>query len=169
MFIVLFIESRSSNVTYVVLWFVNHKINWWTFKQTWNVSTCLLLLLLSPQWNICLLLDQFWLKFAIFFLYLDPGTVSRKIFNSRQPVDSIPYDHDENKYQRRGAIDWFTRWFWWVQQKPTCSIQLICTDCWCYFSLDFLEKTCQLYHLFFSSVLINIDVKSNNEVMNLLR
>ena len=27
MFIVLFIESRSSNVTYVVLWFVNHKIN----------------------------------------------------------------------------------------------------------------------------------------------
>ncbi|XP_029202005.2 zinc finger protein-like 1 homolog isoform X3 [Acropora millepora] len=41
-----------------------------------------------------------------------PSTVSRKIFNIRQPVDSIPYDHDENKYQRRGAIDWFTRWFW---------------------------------------------------------
>lgn len=40
------------------------------------------------------------------------GTVSRKIFSSREPVDSIPYDHDENKYQRRGAIDWFTRWFW---------------------------------------------------------
>lgn len=48
----------------------------------------------------------------IFLLFLDPGTVSRKIFNSREPVDSIPYDHDENKYQRRGAIDWFTRWFW---------------------------------------------------------
>lgn len=43
------------------------------------------------------------------------GTVSRKIFNTRDStVDSIPYDHDENKYQRRGAIDWFTRWFWWV-------------------------------------------------------
>lgn len=41
-----------------------------------------------------------------------PSTVSRKIFNTREPVDSIPYDHDENKYQRRGAIDWFTRWFW---------------------------------------------------------
>lgn len=40
------------------------------------------------------------------------STVSRKIFNSRQPVDSIPYDHDENKYQRRGAVDWFRRWFW---------------------------------------------------------
>lgn len=43
-----------------------------------------------------------------------PGTVSRKIFNTREAVDSIPYDHDENKYQRRGAIDWFTRWFWWA-------------------------------------------------------
>ena len=43
------------------------------------------------------------------------GTVSRKIFDTRDStVDSIPYDHDENKYQRRGAIDWFTRWFWWV-------------------------------------------------------
>ncbi|XP_020618507.1 zinc finger protein-like 1 homolog isoform X2 [Orbicella faveolata] len=42
----------------------------------------------------------------------DVGTVSRKIFNTREAVDSIPYDHDENKYQRRGAIDWFTRWFW---------------------------------------------------------
>lgn len=44
--------------------------------------------------------------------FVKPSTVSRKIFNSREPVDSIPYDHDENKYQRRGAIDWFTRWFW---------------------------------------------------------
>lgn len=42
-----------------------------------------------------------------------PSTVSRKMFNTRDStVDSIPYDHDENKYQRRGAIDWFTRWFW---------------------------------------------------------
>jgi len=50
-------------------------------------------------------------NFFVLFVY-HPGTVSRKIFNTREPVDSIPYDHDENKYQRRGAIDWFTRWFW---------------------------------------------------------
>ncbi|KAJ7357486.1 Zinc finger protein-like 1 [Desmophyllum pertusum] len=46
-----------------------------------------------------------------------PSTVSRKIFNTREAVDSIPYDHDENKYQRRGAIDWFTRWFWSRRSK----------------------------------------------------
>ena len=47
-------------------------------------------------------------------IYLS-GTVARKVFNTREAVDSIPYDHDENKYQRRGAVDWFARWFWWVE------------------------------------------------------
>lgn len=54
------------------------------------------------------------LKTRLVFFIGFVGTVSRKIFNTREPVDSIPYDHDENKYQRRGAIDWFTRWFWWA-------------------------------------------------------
>ncbi|XP_032237103.2 zinc finger protein-like 1 homolog [Nematostella vectensis] len=40
------------------------------------------------------------------------GTVSRKIPEKR-PEESLntSVDHDENKYQRRGAIDWFSRWF----------------------------------------------------------
>lgn len=40
------------------------------------------------------------------------GTVSRKTLDKRQDNLKQPQqDHDENKYQRRGAIDWFTRWF----------------------------------------------------------
>ncbi|EDO40209.1 predicted protein [Nematostella vectensis] len=40
------------------------------------------------------------------------STVSRKIPEKR-PEESLntSVDHDENKYQRRGAIDWFSRWF----------------------------------------------------------
>ena len=46
------------------------------------------------------------------FFFLS-GTVARKTFESRH-ADSkieISVDHDENKYQRRGAVDWFTKWF----------------------------------------------------------
>lgn len=41
------------------------------------------------------------------------GTVARKILDSRHTDAKveISVDHDENKYQRRGAVDWFTKWF----------------------------------------------------------
>ena len=44
--------------------------------------------------------------------YLLVGTVSRKIFDAReQEVDTESKDHDVDKYKRRGAVQWFTRWF----------------------------------------------------------
>ncbi|XP_028512534.1 zinc finger protein-like 1 homolog [Exaiptasia diaphana] len=46
-------------------------------------------------------------------------TVSRKTLDKRQDNLQQPQqDHDENKYQRRGAIDWFTRWFRTRVNKP---------------------------------------------------
>ncbi|XP_028398603.1 zinc finger protein-like 1 homolog [Dendronephthya gigantea] len=40
------------------------------------------------------------------------GTVSRKIFDAReQNEDSALKDHDVDKYKRRGAVQWFSRWF----------------------------------------------------------
>lgn len=40
------------------------------------------------------------------------GTVSRKIFDAREhKVEVASKDHDEDKYKRRGAVQWFTRWF----------------------------------------------------------
>ncbi|XP_031568074.1 zinc finger protein-like 1 homolog [Actinia tenebrosa] len=50
------------------------------------------------------------------------GTVSRKTFDKHhEDLQQPSYDHDENKYQRRGAIDWFTRWFRTRVNKPTSS------------------------------------------------
>ena len=41
------------------------------------------------------------------------GTVARKVLDTRHTDAKveISVDHDENKYQRRGAVDWFTKWF----------------------------------------------------------
>ena len=39
------------------------------------------------------------------------GTVSRKIFDTRDKDKDALKDHDVDKYKRRGAVQWFSRWF----------------------------------------------------------
>lgn len=39
------------------------------------------------------------------------GTVSRKIFDARDQNNDTSGDHDVDKYKRRGAVQWFSRWF----------------------------------------------------------
>ena len=42
-------------------------------------------------------------------LFLDP----RRLFNSTETTDllNMTHDHDEDKYKRRPAMQWFFRWF----------------------------------------------------------
>lgn len=42
---------------------------------------------------------------------LGTGTVSRKIFDAREHDNDASKDHDVDKYKRRGAVQWFSRWF----------------------------------------------------------
>ncbi|XP_015585581.1 zinc finger protein-like 1 [Cephus cinctus] len=39
------------------------------------------------------------------------GQTPRKIFEAYDDPKNITFDHDENKYQRKSAIEWFLRWW----------------------------------------------------------
>ncbi|XP_033217588.1 zinc finger protein-like 1 homolog [Belonocnema kinseyi] len=42
----------------------------------------------------------------------------RKVFEAYDDPKDVSFDHDENKYQRKSAIDWFLRW-WKLIARPT--------------------------------------------------
>ena len=41
----------------------------------------------------------------------------RKVFEAYDDPKDVSFDHDENKYQRKSAIDWFLRW-WKLIVRP---------------------------------------------------
>uniref|UniRef100_A0A6V7ILD5 Zinc finger protein-like 1 homolog n=1 Tax=Bracon brevicornis TaxID=1563983 RepID=A0A6V7ILD5_9HYME len=45
--------------------------------------------------------------------------MERKVFEAYDDPKDISYDHDENKYQRKSAIEWFLRWWKMITRPPT--------------------------------------------------
>ncbi|XP_012266233.1 zinc finger protein-like 1 homolog [Athalia rosae] len=43
---------------------------------------------------------------------------TKKVFEAYDDPKDLPYDHDENKYQRKSAIEWFLRWWKLISRTP---------------------------------------------------
>ena len=43
---------------------------------------------------------------------------SRKVFEAYDDPKDFSFDHDENKYQRKSAIEWFLRWWKLITRTP---------------------------------------------------
>ncbi|XP_046628999.1 zinc finger protein-like 1 homolog [Neodiprion virginianus] len=43
---------------------------------------------------------------------------SKKVFEAYDDPKDLSYDHDENKYQRKSAIEWFMRWWKLISRTP---------------------------------------------------
>ncbi|XP_012272340.1 zinc finger protein-like 1 homolog [Orussus abietinus] len=43
----------------------------------------------------------------------------RKVFEAYDDPKEVSFDHDENKYQRKSAIEWFLRWWKLITRPPT--------------------------------------------------
>lgn len=43
---------------------------------------------------------------------------NRKIFEAYDDPKGMMFDHDENKYQRKSAIEWFIRWWKLITRPP---------------------------------------------------
>lgn len=43
---------------------------------------------------------------------------ARKIFEAYDDPKSVPFDHDDNKYQRKSPIEWFLRWWKLITTPP---------------------------------------------------
>ncbi|XP_051170434.1 zinc finger protein-like 1 homolog [Leptopilina boulardi] len=44
--------------------------------------------------------------------------IPRKVFEAYDEPKDVSFDHDENKYQRKSAIDWFLRWWKLISRSP---------------------------------------------------
>ena len=42
----------------------------------------------------------------------------RRVFEAYDDPKEFSYDHDENKYQRKSAIEWFSRWWRLITRTP---------------------------------------------------
>lgn len=42
----------------------------------------------------------------------------RKVFEAYDDPKGFSFDHDENKYQRKSAIEWFLRWWKMITRNP---------------------------------------------------
>lgn len=51
---------------------------------------------------------------------LPSSQTPKKVFEAYDDRKNVSYDHDENKYQRKSAIEWFLRW-WKSITGPTSS------------------------------------------------
>ncbi|KAJ9585679.1 hypothetical protein L9F63_002469 [Diploptera punctata] len=40
-----------------------------------------------------------------------PGQIPRRVFEALDDPKDVSFDHDENKYKRRSALEWFSRWW----------------------------------------------------------
>lgn len=43
---------------------------------------------------------------------------AKKVFEAYDDSKDSPFDHDENKYQRKSAIEWFLRWWKLISRTP---------------------------------------------------
>ncbi|XP_034940010.1 zinc finger protein-like 1 homolog [Chelonus insularis] len=43
----------------------------------------------------------------------------RKVFEAYDDPKDVTFDHDENKYQRKSAFEWFLRWWKLISRPPT--------------------------------------------------
>lgn len=43
---------------------------------------------------------------------------NKKVFEAYDDPKDVSYDHDENKYQRKSAIEWFLRWWKLISRTP---------------------------------------------------
>lgn len=43
---------------------------------------------------------------------------ARKVFEAYDDPKDISFDHDENKYQRKSAVEWFLRWWKLITRPP---------------------------------------------------
>ncbi|XP_059475138.1 zinc finger protein-like 1 [Neocloeon triangulifer] len=48
----------------------------------------------------------------------------RKVFQAVDEIRSVPFDHDEDKYKRRSAIEWLLRW-WKSTTRPTSNRRIV--------------------------------------------
>lgn len=44
--------------------------------------------------------------------------IPRKVFEAYDDPKDVSFDHDENKYQRKSAIEWFLRWWKLISRSP---------------------------------------------------
>jgi len=48
---------------------------------------------------------------ALPLCYLLSGQLPRRVFEALDDSKDVLFDHDENKYKRRSAMEWFSRWW----------------------------------------------------------
>ncbi|XP_015120677.1 zinc finger protein-like 1 [Diachasma alloeum] len=46
------------------------------------------------------------------------GQMERKVFEAYDDPKDMSFDHDENKYQRKSAVEWFLRWWKLITRPP---------------------------------------------------
>ncbi|XP_069682629.1 zinc finger protein-like 1 homolog isoform X1 [Periplaneta americana] len=47
-----------------------------------------------------------------------PGQLPRRVFEAVDDPKDVSFDHDENKYKRRSAMEWFSRWWKSISGPP---------------------------------------------------
>ena len=109
------LRSRSSQLdlqTPVGLWNLYHDLCQMSGRLEWELSwLCLCPFHHQSKINtISFIDDQIKMVYILFFIILDP----RKLFDTTKEDDALlnmSHDHDEDKYKRRPALQWFARWF----------------------------------------------------------